>query len=41
MATLKREGYLCYSTSGCWLGFPDEMLRRLCEVAVEAGFNHA
>ena len=40
IATLKREGYACYTTSAGWLGYPEEKLRRLCKEAVEAGFNH-
>ncbi|MDR7223981.1 L-fuconate dehydratase [Aminobacter aminovorans] len=38
--TLKREGYPCYTTSAGWLGYGDEKLRRLCQEAVDAGFNH-
>jgi L-fuconate dehydratase len=37
---LEREGYPCYTTSAGWLGYDDEKLRRLCNKAVEAGFNH-
>ncbi|TCV75973.1 L-fuconate dehydratase [Neorhizobium sp. S3-V5DH] len=40
IATLKREGYACYTTSAGWLGYPEEKLRRLCKEAVDAGFNH-
>ncbi len=40
IATLKREGYACYTTSAGWLGYSDEKLRRLCHEAVDAGFNH-
>ncbi|WP_159589001.1 L-fuconate dehydratase [Chelativorans xinjiangense] len=40
IATLKREGYACYTTSAGWLGYPDDKLRRLCQEAVDAGFNH-
>ncbi|MDG0835987.1 L-fuconate dehydratase [Roseateles saccharophilus] len=40
MATLEREGYPCYTTSAGWLGYPDDKLRRLCQQAVDAGFNH-
>lgn len=39
-ATLEREGYPCYTTSAGWLGYGDEKLRRLCQEAVDAGFNH-
>lgn len=40
LATLEREGYPCYTTSAGWLGYPDDKLRRLCQQAVDAGFNH-
>ncbi len=40
IAILEREGYPCYTTSAGWLGYEDEKLRRLCQEAVDAGFNH-
>ncbi|HEV2502797.1 MAG TPA: L-fuconate dehydratase [Mesorhizobium sp.] len=40
VATLKREGYACYTTSAGWLGYSEEKLRRLCKEAIDAGFNH-
>lgn len=40
IATLKQEGYACYTTSAGWLGYPEDKLRRLCQEAVDAGFNH-
>jgi len=40
VATLQREGYPCYTTSAGWLGYDDAKLRRLCQEAVDAGFNH-
>lgn len=40
IATLKTEGYACYTTSAGWLGYDDEKLRRLCQEAIDAGFNH-
>ena len=40
IATLEREGYACYTTSAGWLGYDDAKLRRLCQEAVDAGFNH-
>src|SRR5262245_28635038 len=40
IATLGREGYACYTTSAGWLGYDDAKLRRLCQEAVDAGFNH-
>ncbi|MCW0000161.1 L-fuconate dehydratase [Pararhizobium sp. YC-54] len=38
--TLEAEGYACYTTSAGWLGYDDEKLRRLCQEAIDAGFNH-
>ncbi|MBP0580320.1 L-fuconate dehydratase [Labrys sp. LIt4] len=40
IALLEREGYPCYTTSAGWLGYDDDKLRRLCQEAVDAGFNH-
>jgi L-fuconate dehydratase len=40
IAELERHGYPCYTTSAGWLGYSDEKLRRLCQEAVDAGFNH-
>jgi L-fuconate dehydratase len=40
IAELERNGYPCYTTSAGWLGYGDEKLRRLCQEAVDAGFNH-
>lgn len=40
LATLKAEGYPCYTTSAGWLGYDDTKLRRLCRQAVDAGFKH-
>ncbi|SMP16332.1 L-fuconate dehydratase [Shimia sagamensis] len=40
IATLKAEGYPCYTTSAGWLGYSDEKLRRLCQDARAAGFTH-
>ena len=39
-STLLDEGYPCYTTSAGWLGYGDEKLRRLCQEAIDAGFNH-
>lgn len=39
-ATLKAEGYPCYTTSAGWLGYDDDKLRALCRQAVDAGFHH-
>jgi len=40
IATLEQEGYPCYTTSAGWLGYPDDKLRRLCQEAVDAGFEY-
>lgn len=40
LATLRREGYPCYTTSAGWLGYDDEKLARLCREAVAGGFRH-
>lgn len=40
IATLKREGYPCYTTSAGWLGYPDDKLRKLCHEAKASGFTH-
>ncbi|MFW8609635.1 L-fuconate dehydratase [Rhizobium beringeri] len=40
IAILEEEGYACYTTSAGWLGYGDEKLRRLCQEAIDAGFNH-
>ncbi|MCK0196983.1 L-fuconate dehydratase [Ancylobacter sp. 6x-1] len=40
IATLRAEGYACYTTSAGWLGYDDDKLRRLCREAIDAGFNH-
>jgi L-fuconate dehydratase len=40
MATLKAEGFPCYTTSAGWLGYSDEKLHRLAREAVDAGFDH-
>lgn len=38
--TLEQEGYPCYTTSAGWLGYDDAKLRRLCQEAIDEGFNH-
>ena len=40
IATLKAEGYQCYTTSAGWLGYSNEKLTRLATEAVEQGFRH-
>ncbi|GAA2777197.1 enolase C-terminal domain-like protein [Saccharopolyspora taberi] len=36
---IRREGYPAYTTSAGWLGYDDEKLRRLCQEAVDAGWD--
>jgi L-fuconate dehydratase len=40
IARLEQKGYPCYTTSAGWLGYDDAKLRRLCQEAIDAGFNH-
>jgi L-fuconate dehydratase len=40
IAALEKDGYACYTTSAGWLGYDDAKLRRLCQEAIGAGFNH-
>jgi L-fuconate dehydratase len=40
IASLKAEGYACYTTSAGWLGYSNEKLVRLATEAVEQGFTH-
>lgn len=40
IATLRSEGYNCYTTSAGWLGYSNEKLTRLATEAVSAGFKH-
>ncbi|HMI18843.1 MAG TPA: L-fuconate dehydratase [Sphingomonas sp.] len=40
VATLKAEGYPCYTTSAGWLGYSDDKLRTLCAEAIAQGFRH-
>ena len=40
LQTLLADGYPCYTTSAGWLGYPDDKLRRLCQEAVDAGFDY-
>ena len=40
IANLEAKGYPAYTTSAGWLGYSDEKLRRLCQEAVDAGWNH-
>jgi L-fuconate dehydratase len=40
IATLRQEGYACYTTSAGWLGYSNEKLAQLAGEAVAQGFNH-
>ena len=37
---LQRDGYLAYTTSAGWLGYPDELIRQLCREGVAQGWSH-
>ena len=37
---LLAQGYPCYTTSAGWLGYSEEKLARLCQEAVDEGFNY-
>lgn len=38
-AILLEKGYPCYTTSAGWLGYSEEKLARLCQEAIDEGFN--
>jgi L-fuconate dehydratase len=38
-AEMMEQGYPAYTTSGGWLGYPDDKLRKLCREALEAGWT--
>jgi L-fuconate dehydratase len=40
VAVLERDGYPAYTTSAGWLGYDDAKVRRLCQEAVDDGFDH-
>ena len=40
IAELEERGYPCYTTSAGWLGYSEDKLRRLCQEAVDEGYNH-
>ncbi|AWN15259.1 L-fuconate dehydratase [Salinisphaera sp. LB1] len=40
IAALEAHGYPCYTTSAGWLGYSEDKLRRLCQEAVDEGYNH-
>jgi L-fuconate dehydratase len=37
---LQKEGYPAYTTSAGWLGYSDDKMRKLCQEAKIAGFDH-
>src|SRR5207245_7097863 len=39
-AEIRATGFPAYTTSACWLGYPDEKIRRLCREGVERGWRH-
>lgn len=39
VSKLLQDGYPCYTTSAGWLGYSDKKLRRLCQEAIDEGFN--
>src|SRR5262249_3769745 len=38
-AEMRREGYPAYITSAGWMGYPDELVRKLCREACAAGWT--
>ena len=40
LQNLLTHGYPCYTTSAGWLGYSEEKLARLCQEAVDEGFNY-
>ena len=40
IAYLLENGYPAYTTSAGWLGYSDEKVRRLCQEAIQEGFEH-
>ncbi len=39
-AQMRREGFPAYTTSAGWLGYTDEKIATLAQMAVDAGFQH-
>jgi L-fuconate dehydratase len=39
-AEMRQHGFPAYTTSAGWLGYSDEMLRRLCREGLAAGWSH-
>ncbi len=39
-AHMRAEGFPAYTTSAGWLGYSQEKVRRLCQEALDEGFNH-
>ena len=40
LQNLLAQGYPCYTTSAGWLGYSEEKLARLCQEAVDEGFDY-
>jgi L-fuconate dehydratase len=40
VSEMEQKGYPAYTTSAGWLGYSDDKLRRLCQAAIDAGWNH-
>ncbi|WP_339775795.1 L-fuconate dehydratase [uncultured Thalassospira sp.] len=40
MDEMRQQGYPAYTTSAGWLGYSDEKLRRLCQEAIDAGWDY-
>lgn len=39
-AKMRSHGFPAYTTSAGWIGYSDEKVRRLCQEAIDAGFQH-
>jgi L-fuconate dehydratase len=39
-AEMRRDGYPAYTTSAGWLGYPDDVIRKLAKEALADGFTH-
>ncbi|MFQ3681040.1 L-fuconate dehydratase [Roseiflexus sp.] len=39
-AEMRAYGFPAYTTSAGWIGYPDDKVRRLCQEAVDSGFQH-
>lgn len=39
-AEMRAHGFPAYTTSAGWIGYSDDKVRRLCQEAIDAGFQH-